>query len=284
MRPSLRAVLAALSLLACRPHDTERAAANPPAGATTVPVFTVVAKDFSFDAPADVPAGITTIRLINQGLAMHHVVLMRLANGKTVADLAASMKHPGPLPTWAVSVGGPNAPVPGGTSEATLLLEPGSYVLLCVIPSADQIPHFAKGMVSPLTVTASATSAPAPATEPPADLTLTLTDYAFAFSTPVTGGAHTVRVENRATQDHEAFLVRLAPGKTAADLVAWIDKQAGPPPAEPLGGLTALAAGSHVYFTQNFTPGHYALLCFVPDAKDGKAHVAHGMTSEFTIS
>jgi hypothetical protein len=33
----------------------------------------------------------------------------------------------------------------------------------------------------------------------------------------------------------------------------------------------------------NFTPGHYALICFVPDAKDGKAHFMHGMTQDFDV-
>ena len=112
---------------------------------------------------------------------------------------------------------------------------------------------------------------------------LTLTDYAFTLSSPVTPGAHTLQIRNQGNQDHEAFLARLAPGKTAADLAAWVDNQVGPPPAEPLGGFTAIAAGDQGYFTYNFTPGRYAFMCFVPDTRDGKSHVAHGMIKEFTI-
>jgi len=33
----------------------------------------------------------------------------------------------------------------------------------------------------------------------------------------------------------------------------------------------------------SLTPGEYALICFVPDAKDGKAHFAHGMMSTFVV-
>jgi hypothetical protein len=34
----------------------------------------------------------------------------------------------------------------------------------------------------------------------------------------------------------------------------------------------------------DLTPGNYALLCFIPDAKDGKPHIMHGMMKDFTVS
>lgn len=37
------------------------------------------------------------------------------------------------------------------------------------------------------------------------------------------------------------------------------------------------------YTTLEFKAGHYALICFVPDAKDGQPHAMHGMVKEFTI-
>jgi hypothetical protein len=30
-------------------------------------------------------------------------------------------------------------------------------------------------------------------------------------------------------------------------------------------------------------PGQYGLICFIPDAKDGKPHSAHGMTETLTV-
>jgi uncharacterized cupredoxin-like copper-binding protein len=265
--PARRMITLALCLVACR----ESAPPN---------VVTIVAKDYSFDAPAQIPAGVTSFRLVNQGHEAHHILLIRLADGKTAADLGAAMKQAGPLPSWATTAGGPNAPNPGDTSRATLTLEPGSYVMICVIPSADHVPHMAKGMVAPLTVTTGPSAAGA---EPRSDLTLTLTDYAFTLSTPITAGVHTFRVDNAGTQPHEALVARLAPGKSAADLVRWLDNEQGPPPADALGGVTPMAVGEHAYFTENFTPGHYAFFCFWPDAKDGAPHVAHGMVKEFTI-
>jgi len=38
-----------------------------------------------------------------------------------------------------------------------------------------------------------------------------------------------------------------------------------------------------VSFPVDLTPGTYALLCFAPDAKDGKAHTEHGMITQFEV-
>lgn len=37
------------------------------------------------------------------------------------------------------------------------------------------------------------------------------------------------------------------------------------------------------YFTVNLKRRQYGLICFFPDAKDGKPHFMHGMTREITI-
>jgi|SRR5579862_7826980 len=274
----LLSCLAAFAIAACGRRTADIATSKSAAG--TDRTVTVTATDYVFDAPDQIPSGMTTMRLVNNGHELHHVQLVRLTGGKTAADLSTALNHPGPPPPWMVSAGGPNAAAPGGTTEATLMLTPGNYVMLCFIPGADHVPHLAKGMVRPLTVTDVASAANV---TPHSDVTITMTDYAFALSSPITAGSHTLQVINQGKQDHEAVLVRLAPGKKASDLAAWIDNPVGPPPAEPLGGTTAFAVGSGGYVTVDFTPGHYALLCFIPDNQDGKPHAAHGMTQEFTI-
>lgn len=250
----------------------------------TVPkarVVTVVTHEYSFEAPKTVRAGTVTFRLINRGKELHHVWLARLDQGKTVDDAVAAFKAGGPPPSWIVDVGGPNAPAPGAASEATLTLAPGNYMMMCLIPSgSDNVPHVMKGMMAPLTVT----GAPAASTEPKADIEVKLVDYGFDISRPLTAGHHVLHIVNGASQTHELFLARLAPGKTAADLAAWIEGgQKGMPPAMPMGGITGIAPNGHVTLSLDLQPGHYGLYCFVPDAKDGKPHVAHGMLREITV-
>jgi hypothetical protein len=239
-------------------------------------VVTVTARDFAFEAPETVPAGLVTFRLVNQGPDLHHVALVRLEGGKTLADLA---QHQGPPPAWAVDMGGPNAVVPGASSEATVFLRPGSYALLCFVPTADGTPHLMMGMAKALTVAGPAPERPLPE----ADVTLALNDYSFGWQGPTTAGDHVVRVRNDAAQSHEVVLVKLAPGKHATDVMAWLEGRQGPPPGMPVGGVVGLARGQENTFPLRLEAGRYALLCFIPDAKDGKPHVAHGMFREFTV-
>jgi uncharacterized cupredoxin-like copper-binding protein len=57
----------------------------------------------------------------------------------------------------------------------------------------------------------------------------------------------------------------------------------GPPPVIPAGGVVGLAPGEENLLTVDLAPGEYALYCFVPDAKDGKEHVEHGMFKQITV-
>jgi uncharacterized cupredoxin-like copper-binding protein len=180
-----------------------------------------------------------------------------------------------------VAAGGPSAPGPGGSLETTVNLKPGNYLLVCEIPSPDGKLHFMKGMVRPLTVVA-----PAGSSEPrPADLVVRLSDYDFGFSGPLTAGRHTVRVETGPGQPHEVVIARLLPGKKAEDLLAWVEKMDGPPPVEGVvGGTTALANGENNVFEVELKAGDYAIICFLPDQKDGKPHAVHGMMKTVTIT
>ncbi|HEY3747175.1 MAG TPA: hypothetical protein VGL17_13075 [Gemmatimonadaceae bacterium] len=243
-------------------------------------VVTITGKDFKFDAPDEIPAGLTEFRFLNKGPSIHHMQILRLTNGKTFGDLSAALKRQGPPPKWMKEVGGPNAPAPGTESNATLMLEPGNYAIICFVDIGGA-PHFTKGMVRPFKVVAA--SGPA-ASNPTPDITATLFDYNFKLSAPILAGTRTIKVQNTASQPHELELVQLAPGKTAKDFLAWAGGgMKGPPPAKPIGGIAGLERGMSQTFTANFTPGNYAFICFIPDAKDGKPHFTHGMTKDFSV-
>ena len=245
-------------------------------------VVTVTANDYAFSAPDSIPAGLTEIKLLNRGTEMHHAWLIRLDAGKTMGDLFAVMKPDAALPSWARDVGGPNTPGPGGESTAILRLAAGRYAMICVIPSPDGKAHVMKGMATEIIVT------PATSNVSKANLrirsTMTLTDYAFGFSQPLQSGSQMVRVKNDAAQPHEVVILRLQPGKKIGDVLAWMEKMEGPPPGQPIGGTTPMAKGEENIITLDLTPGEYGMICFAPDAKDGKPHFAHGMMSQFTIA
>lgn len=277
----MRFVLAAVTLAAAATGAPRVASHAPPAR-----VVTITARDYAFDAPDTIPAGLTSFRLVNRGPELHHVQLIRLEAGKTMADFLGALRQGGPPPGWAHDVGGPNTPVPGGESNTAVELAPGRYAIACFIPSPDGKPHFVKGMVRELIVAParSASTRGARTVTPPARrTTMTLSDYDFTLSAPLVAGAQTVRVRNVAAQAHEVLFVRLQPGKTAAQAAAWAEKPEGPPPGAPVGGTTGIRRGGWNDVSLTLEPGEYALLCFLPDAKDGKPHVAHGMMKQFRV-
>lgn len=259
-------------------HTVSNATASAPAAKARV--IRVSGEDFKFDAPDVIPAGLTDFRFLNKGPALHHMSILKLQGGKTVDDLRAALANPGPPPAWVKEVGGPNAAAPGVESNATVMLEPGNYALICFIDLGGP-PHFMKGMLRGLRVVP-ATGPVAP--KPKADVTVTLFDYNFKLSSPIRAGLRTIRVSNAGAQHHEVELVQLPPGASAADFMKWIAKMEGPPPGKPLGGVSGIEAGGSGYFTADFTPGNYALICFLPDTKDGKPHFAHGMVQQITVN
>jgi uncharacterized cupredoxin-like copper-binding protein len=278
MRPA-PLMLVALSALACA---KEPAPASPPAQ-TAPQQVTITATDFGYQLPTTpVTAGLTTITLVNTGKELHQAQLYRLTEGKTFADFTAANQAGGPPPAWAVPEGGPNGALPGLSANATLVLQPGQYVLICRIPSPDGIAHMAKGMILGMEVQpASAT----PAALPAGDIQMALFDYGFSMSQPITAGTHTFTVTNQATQPHEVVVIQVPPGGSMDAWKGWLSGgMKGPPPGAPISGLTDLAPGASQNFTATFSPGTYGLICFVPDAKDGQPHLFHGMLTQFTVS
>ncbi|MEP7327455.1 MAG: hypothetical protein ABI836_16005 [Gemmatimonadota bacterium] len=274
-RVALAAVATSFILSGCSKNDKNDSARKP----VQPPTVVVTATEYAFDAPDTIASGPTVIRLVNHGMEAHHVSMFRLDSAHTVQDMMAQPE--GASPAWIVPVGGPNAATPGDSVRATINLEPGNYVMLCFIPSADLKPHFMKGMVRPITVVAA--TGPV-AAEPEADVVATLKEYSFEFAPAITSGRHTIRINNAGNQDHEMILVRLQPGKKIQDFVNWTNTMQGPSPGQVINGMSGLGSGQHAFVTDNFTPGDYGLVCFVPDNKDGKSHFMHGMMQDFTVS
>jgi len=254
----------------------------------------VTAKDFSFELPPSVPAGVTAITLTNAGAEEHQAQLVKINTGKSMTDLLAALQNPDP--TAALSLvalsGGPNGVAPGASGTATVNLEPGAYAFLCFISSPDGTPHLAKGMVAPLEVTGTATSTQLP----PGDAALTLKDFSFDLNS-LTAGKHTVTVTNDGPQPHEATIIKLNEGVTVDTILGMATASAapsgatasgsaapaGPPPWTDVGGLTGITPGMTVNMEVDLPAGNYAFICFVPDPATGKAHFELGMVGPLTI-
>lgn len=243
-----------------------------------------IAKDYTFTGPDSLPAGMTTLRIENKGSDLHQIQIVRLTEGKTTADFEAALKADPmamKLPGWVKFFGGPNGTVPGEANTATVNLEPGNYLITCLIPDQKGVAHAGLGMIKPLTVTTAANPVTA---DRKADGVVDSFDFSFSVSKPFTVGKQTIKVVNKGTRAHEVQVIQLPPHAQIQDFGKYFlpdAKHDGPPPGKPIGGVSGIEKGAHAYFIADLTPGRYGLICFLTEA--GQFHFTKGMMMEFTV-
>lgn len=248
--------------------------------AAPIPQVTIKAHDFSYEGPSKLNAGLNTIKLTNDGQEMHHAQLARLNDGVTMEQLQQALQTDENAALGMVTlVGGPGVIDPGQSTEVTLNLAPGQYLMLCFIPSADGVPHMAKGMIGTFEVAGTQSAA----VEPKADRTVTLKDFMFDLPQTIKGGLQTWKIVNAGPQPHEIIMFRLNDGKTLDDVMAWAQTMAGAPPFAMIGGMQGLTPGQTGWLTLDLKPGSYVASCDIPDAASGQPHSAMGMLMPFTV-
>lgn len=118
-----------------------------------------------------------------------------------------------------------------------------------------------------------------------ARVTFKTTEYAYNAPAEFRGGLVELELDNTAGQEpHEAELIRLTDGRTAADYLE-ATKTEGPPPAfaVPAGGPGPVDAGKKAVYTANLAAGNYMFVCHLP-APDGQEHLTKGMVGEARVS
>src|SRR3954466_1767726 len=99
-------------------------------------VVDVTAGDFFLHAPDTIASGLTTLRVhVVQG--EHIAVLVRLDSAHTATDLLRARREGHPRPPWVHFIGAPGFPPPKGTANATMVLAPGHYLLMCDVAGPD---------------------------------------------------------------------------------------------------------------------------------------------------
>ncbi|MBO0884472.1 MAG: hypothetical protein J2P17_29895 [Mycobacterium sp.] len=239
------------------------------------------ASEYSFNTPDTLTAGLTTIRLVNLGQEPHHAQLLRLNDGVTFDQFTATLQQEGEGALRLVSgAGGPGTVDPNGKSEVTLDLKPGMYALACFVSGPDGVPHLMKGMLKPIQVTDGVEAS----TPPEVQGTFTMRDFTFDLPATLPAGVATYAVVNSGPQMHELNVLKLAPGKSAQDVVDWETTPTGPPPFEAVGGMNAFSTGGSGYMTVDLESGSYVAICNVPDPASGIAHAHLGMIRQFTVT
>lgn len=281
-RPIALAAVLVLTAAGCGDDDNDPAEQQ---GTAARPTVRVTATDYGFELPATISGGPTDLTLDNTGQELHFAAFAQAAEGKTVADVKAALtglasgQPPAGAPPF-VEYMALGTVDPGGQSRMTVDLPAGNYVLFCMVPTPEGVPHAVKGMMRELAVTAGP-DGDLPAT----DSTVLTFDFAVGDLPAFEAGQNTVTLENRGKQIHELDLVELPEGKKVEDLKAWAAQPAGPPPARFLGG-PAIRDGVSATTTFDLKAGaRYAIVCIIPDSLgDGAPHITKGMHSpEFQV-
>jgi hypothetical protein len=93
-----------------------------------------------------------------------------------------------------------------------------------------------------------------------------------------------LHVTNAGPNEHELAILRLEPGATFADFVAWrAAGEIGPAPARTIAGTAALHPGGEVWLDLSWTPGRYLLLCLLEDSLSA-AHPGMGMQRPMEVA
>lgn len=310
LQQTFATVLIPATLAACQTTSLRSGISDPAPSTAMVPananVVEVIAEDYAFDAPAAIPAGWTTFRMENAGQETHFIYLTRLPEGKTYDDLNIEVNQPmnelwyaqrageidqaemiarlgTELPPWywtgVEQMGGPGLVAPGGTSQATMHLEPGNYVMECYMKTPDGEFHAMEGMTRPLTVTGEPSGASAPA----ADVQMTLTNEGIEAPNVLAPGRHTIAVhfaEHPEMVKNDVHLARLDGDTSVERLVPWMDWTSiegleNPAPTTFLGGTHEMPAGYTAYITVELEPGRYAWI--------SESTGPMGVRKEFTV-
>ena len=309
-------MIAFTALAACQQDDSDesanaaadpaaKSAADTPAAMKTSHIVEVIARDFSFEAPEQIPSGWTTFRFKNEGAQEHFMALTRMPEGLTVDDYLTDMVHGafggamGPyyagevelgtalenlvamIPEWYAEVtpsGGAGLLSGGMVSETTVQLEPGYYVMECYVKAPDGRFHVDMGMLRGLTVTDDASGASAP----DADIDVTLANYVIDAPDRLDAGKHTVKVRYLENPDgffmHDVHLARMTDGVSIDEVIpwmSWIDGMVSPAPVEFLGGADQMPAGNMAYFEVDLEPGSYAWI--------SEGYAAQGAVKAFEV-
>ncbi|WP_237066094.1 hypothetical protein [Microbulbifer guangxiensis] len=257
--------------------------ANPTA-ARAENVIDVMAVDYAFGAPTEIPSGWTTFRMKNVGSEVHVMSLARLPETVSLAEIrklnnayASDQRrmHRGEIisekalelweamePAWWPRIemhGGVGFISPGQVGETTVYLQPGLYELTCHIKTADGKSHFIMGMRAHIRVTPQASGMQ----EPETDVRLTVSRDGLELQGEISRGEQLVEVHYADSPDplHDIHLARLDENDSQAKAVAWMDAVQAPAPVTMLGGVGHLSAGKSGYFDANYTPGSYLFLC-----------------------
>lgn len=242
-------------------------------------VVDVVAADYAYGMPGEIPSGWITFRMENKGKHEHNAIIHKFPDslgyknlnkmviksiGNDNSQLFNQLQQKR-IGDW----GGPAGISPNGIAETTVYLEPGLYVYTCWMVAPDGKTHAEKGMQRAFKVTNEKSGA----TKPEETINVTLSDYVIEIEDPIEAGEQIFNVHFQ--NSNNVYLVRLEEDQDFEELKKWMDKVQTPSTFTFLGGAEQGPVGNSSTFTATLKPGRYALVTY--------GYAATGMAQEFVV-
>ena len=248
-----------------------------------VVVFRVT--DRSIEVPESIPAGLTTIRLVNDGSVRHELTLIRVNDGRTADELETQTKLQNWPTGWAPTVASIRAEA-GESNEFTVRLIPGIFAAVDWGTRSDSVPHSALGVYTGFEVMEPDS---ADIAWDPDTVEIGLEDFFFTGIQDLSAGRHDFKIVNRSgDQPHALSFVPLDEGQTAAELFEnFRSVKFGGSPIENLERQVSIGwigAGQEIEYSVELAAGNYAVVCLIPDGFPGTPHVNLGMLGQITVS
>lgn len=249
------------------------------------PVVVFKFTDRSIDTPEFIPAGLTTIRLQNDGSVKHSLTLVRASKGRTADELETITKYQNFPAGWAPTVASIEADA-GESNEFTARLAPGFYGVADWGSGADSVPYTVFGLYSGFEVLDSDSADVAWDSE---RIEIGLSDFHFTGVTDLKAGRHNFRLVNESDkQMHELVFVPLDDGQVVGELFAdyryvkFGGEEVGN--LERATGIGWIGAGREIEYSVDLAAGEYAVVCLLPTGFPGEPHVNLGMMGQITVS
>ena len=268
-------------------------------------IVKVIAKDFKFQVDDEIKSGWTTFQFENKGHAVHFFLFNRIPDtipysayhekvsipfqivfdsikaGTSKADAGAMLGEM--IPAWyftgVKSMGGTGFVAGGKTTQITVNIDPGTYVMECYIKEKGVF-HTTLGMMKEVKVLEETTQMK----PPKSNMNIILTNHQIVTEGDIKAGKNTIAVYFNEHPEiglgNDVHLIKLDDDTDMDKVIYWLDWMnvnglEPPSPVEFLGGVQEMPVGNTEYFTVNIEPGNYAWI--------SESYGAMGMLKKFTV-
>lgn len=294
-------VLLLLIITGCKKDTSKTNTTDSSSTAEKSEIVEVITYGMDFNLPDTLKSGWTTFKYINKSYEPHFFIFEKMPDSVGIneykselvppfkkafellaeGNVEAGMKEFEKIPQWFYSVefgGGVALTSAQTTTQSTIFLNPGTYVMECYVRMPNGLPHAFMGMLKELTVLEASNEQSAPN----ADHNISVSsEEGIAFIDTLSVGEYVLSVSFKDQKKyehmlgHDVNLVKIANDSLLPVLGDWLnaaDFQAFRSPAPEgltfLGGVEDLESGNTGYFNVNLSKGKYVLISEIPNTID----------------